>query len=160
MKTLVFCFALALPLAATAQSDSVRFEMSFSGMATLSDGTLESSLFVRASRPLWRALSPELSLGVDHRRKTATFIYDLALRVDWPQPGWTPFALAGFGAESLIVGPFLTTRPLFTFGAGALIPIVAGGFIRAEYQLQHVRALAYPFNRHYFLIGIQLRWKK
>ncbi len=162
MKWMIFVMLpwLAMSHPLYSQENRTRFEGAFSASAVIVDGTIESSLFLRAARPVYRQFFAEGSIGIDHRRQTATFIYSLALRRDWPQRGWTPFLLAGVGGETVIVGPYLETRPLFLAGTGVLLPIHTKAFLRFEYQFQRINATAYHFNRHYFLLGFLLRWSK
>jgi len=155
------CAAVLLHLApAFAQQPAVRWDASASASVTITDGAVESTLFLRAALPVWRNLFAEAALGMNQHRNTATFLYPLALRHEWPQPGWTPFVLAGGGGETVLLGSLYETRPLLLLGAGALLPVHKSAFIRFDYQFQRVFAEAAPFNRHMFLVGFLLRWNK
>ncbi len=160
MKVSLWVLIGFLFAAAPTSAQHVRFEAGFAAMARITDGNVESTLFLRGARPLRPHWSPELTLGIEHRRKTATFVYSLALRKDWPRPGWIPFLRAGIGGETVIVGPYLETRPLFLIGAGGLFSLQKNVYLRIEYELQRVHAAAYTLYRHYFLAGIQITWQK
>lgn len=145
---------------ADAQEPAVRWDASAAASVVITDGAAESTVFLRAALPVWRHLFAEAALGVNQHRNTATFLYPLALRQEWPQPGWTPFLLAGGGGETVLLGSLYETRPLLLLGAGVLLPVHKSAFIRLDYQFQRVFAETAPFNRHVFLVGFLLRWHK
>ena len=144
----------------TALAQTSRLELSLASNMTIVDGNIESTTFIRLGRPIRPTVVPEFSLGVDHRRKSAAFLYHLAVRKDFPQPAWVPFLLVGFGGETVIVGPYLETRPMLLAGAGAGIPVHQAASIRIDYQFQRVYGAGYIYHRHYILVGVLVKWLK
>ncbi len=159
-KCLVALFIASLCPPVFSQNPKPFFETSFSAALRVSGGAASATLFLRPAIPLIPNLFIETPVALDYEKRTAAFFYALSLRKDWPQPKWTPFLLAGGGAETQFTGPFSETKPLFHLGCGGLFPLGKTTFIRTEYQFQKFKGNLGGFTRHMLIFGVQVRWEK